>query len=85
MSMREVLRNQRLLGSTMGSRADLAAATAFAATHRLVPVVSAVLGDGDGLHAVEDGFRMLERGERFGKIVVRVAVEDGGLKERARL
>ena len=73
MTMREVLRNQRVLGSTMGSRADLAAATAFMAAHRLVPVVAAVL---PGLAAAEDGFRLLERGDRFGKIVIRVADPD---------
>ena len=80
MTMREVMKNQRLLGSTMGSRADLAAATAFMAAHRIAPVVSTVL---DGLDAAEDGFRLLEHGDRFGKIVIRVAMADAA--PRARL
>ncbi|KAI0263396.1 NAD-P-binding protein [Gloeopeniophorella convolvens] len=69
LTMREVLRNQQLLGSTMGSKADLQAATEFIAEHRIVPVVSHVF---DGLEAVEEGFALLARGEQFGKVVVRV-------------
>ncbi|KAH9931711.1 NAD(P)-binding protein [Epithele typhae] len=69
MTMREVMRNQRMLGSTMGSRADMRAATAFLAAHRLVPAVSHVL---DGLEAAREGFDLLERGEQFGKIVLRI-------------
>ena len=69
MTMREVMKNQRLLGSTMGSRADLAAATAFMAEHRIVPIVSTVL---DGLAAAEEGFQLLEQGDHFGKIVIQI-------------
>ncbi|OBZ65768.1 putative zinc-type alcohol dehydrogenase-like protein YogA, partial [Grifola frondosa] len=68
-TMREVLKNQKLIGSTMGSHKDLIDATAFLAEHRIVPVVSHVL---DGLEAAEDGFELIRRGEQFGKIVVRV-------------
>ncbi|KAJ6539836.1 NAD(P)-binding protein [Mycena vulgaris] len=78
MTMREVMRNQQLLGTMMGSRVDLAAATAFLAQHKIVPVVSTVL---PGLEAAERGFEMMKTGEQFGKIVIKV----GGEKGQARL
>ncbi|KAJ7138197.1 NAD-P-binding protein [Mycena epipterygia] len=75
MTMREVMRNQQLLGTMMGSRADLLAATAFLTQHKIVPVVSVVL---PGLEAAERGFEMMQTGTQFGKIVVKVGGE--GLK-----
>ncbi|KAF7341188.1 putative zinc-type alcohol dehydrogenase-like protein YogA [Mycena venus] len=68
-TMREVLRNQQLLGSTGGSRQDLKDATAFLEKHRIVPVISHVL---PGLETAEDGFEMMRKGEQFGKIVIEV-------------
>jgi len=95
-TMREVLRNQQLigqtnflflfpsssltlilvsfsiyihLGSTMGSKADLQAATDFIAQHQITPIVSHVI---DGLERAEEGFQLLARGDRFGKIIVRM-------------
>jgi len=68
-TMREVLRNQQLIGSTMGSKADLQAATDFIAEHRITPVISRVL---DGLENAGEGFDLLARGDNFGKIVIRM-------------
>lgn len=53
----------------MGSKADLRAATDFIAQHQITPVVSHVV---DGLERAEDGFRLLARGDRFGKVVIRM-------------
>ncbi|KAJ7087673.1 NAD-P-binding protein [Mycena belliarum] len=78
MTMREVMRGQQLLGTFMGSRADLDAATAFLAAHKIVPVVSAVL---PGLAAAERGFEMMQTGAQFGKIVVKI----GGGESKANL
>lgn len=69
-TMREVLKNQRLIGSTMGSHQDLIDATSFMAEHRIVPVISHVL---DGLESAEQGFEIMRRGDQFGKIVVRIS------------
>ena len=69
MTMREVMKNLKLLGSTMGSHKDLIDATNFLAEHRIVPVVSQVL---DGLESAEEGFRLLQEGSHFGKIVIRI-------------
>jgi len=72
-TMREVLKNQQILGSTMGSHQDLIDATSFVARHKIVPVVSHVL---DGLEAAKEGFQLMQRGEQFGKIVIRVRHDD---------
>lgn len=58
--MVHVLKNIELLGSTMGSAAELREATRFAAEHKIKPVVSAVL---DGLENAEKGFEMLAAGK----------------------
>ena len=70
--MREVMKNLKLLGSTMGSHKDLIDATNFLAEHRIVPIVSHVL---DGLEAADEGFKLLEKGDHFGKIVIRVSAD----------
>jgi len=68
-TMREVLKNQKLIGSTMGSHKDLVDATNFIAEHRIVTIVSHVL---DGLQAAEEGFDLIRRGEQFGKVVMKL-------------
>jgi NADPH:quinone reductase-like Zn-dependent oxidoreductase len=90
-TMREVLRNQQLIGltnlspsppslplilvtlfisgSTMGSKADLQAATDFIAQHQITPVVSHVI---DGIERAEEGFELLAGGDRFGKVVIKM-------------
>ncbi|KAG7098313.1 hypothetical protein E1B28_000274 [Marasmius oreades] len=72
-TMRQVLRNQKLLGSTMGSVVDLRNATEFLAEHKIVPVISTVL---DGLGNAEEGFRILNEGDQFGKVVIKVTSGD---------
>jgi zinc-binding alcohol dehydrogenase/oxidoreductase len=57
-----------LLGTTMGSPADWSAMTAFVARHGIRPVVSDVFP----LERVAEAFDLMERGEQFGKIVVRI-------------
>ncbi|KAG8701569.1 hypothetical protein FRC09_005279 [Ceratobasidium sp. 395] len=75
LAMPHVLKNIELLGSTMGSTAELRAATEFAVQHRLKPIVSTVL---EGLESAEKGFELLGSGKEFGKIVVRVGKSQGG-------
>ena len=53
----------------MGSHQDLIDATHFLSQHRIEPIVSDVL---DGLESAEEGFQLIERGDHFGKIVIRV-------------
>ncbi|KZP05142.1 NAD(P)-binding protein [Athelia psychrophila] len=69
-TMREVMRNQRLVGSTMGSKADLKNATAFLEKHRIIPAVSHVLY---GLDGALEAFEIMKQGEGFGKVVVDIS------------
>ena len=58
-----------LMGSTMGSDAEYDAVVAEFLAGRLTPVI-------DSVHSLEnaaDGFRRLESGEHFGKVVVRIS------------
>ncbi|KAF7291249.1 NAD(P)-binding protein [Mycena indigotica] len=73
MTMREVMRNQQLIGSTMGSKAELIAATRLLEQKKIVPVVAAVV---EGLENAEQGFVMMEKGSQFGKIVVTIGDKD---------
>ncbi|CCM00486.1 uncharacterized protein FIBRA_02520 [Fibroporia radiculosa] len=81
-TMREILKNQQLIGSTMGSHNDLIDATNFIAEHRIVPVISHVL---DGLETAEEGFELIRRGEQFGKVVMKVGTYSDSILDRARL
>ncbi|KAG6810849.1 hypothetical protein H0H92_010064 [Tricholoma furcatifolium] len=76
LTMREVLKNQRLIGSTMGSHQDLVDATTFLTAHRIVPLVSHVF---EGLDAAEEGFETMRRGDQFGKIVLRIGAVTANL------
>lgn len=68
-TMREVLRNQKLIGTTMGSKKDLIDATEFIKLHEVKPVVSVVL---ESLDDFEKGFELMQRGDQFGKIVMKM-------------
>ncbi|KAL1741651.1 hypothetical protein HDZ31DRAFT_44953 [Schizophyllum fasciatum] len=81
MTMPAVLRNQKLIGSTMGSRIDLEDATAFMEKHKIVPIVSDIL---KGLDAVEEGFELIKHGGQFGKIVIDLQ-GDASSARRAKL
>jgi len=68
-TMREILKNIELKGSTMGSTQELVEATKFLADKKIVPVVSEVLS---GLDEAETGFQRMEQGSQFGKIVIKI-------------
>jgi len=53
----------------MGSKKDLMDATDFIAEKKLVPIISHTV---DGLESIERGFEILEKGEQFGKVVVKI-------------
>jgi NADPH-dependent curcumin reductase CurA len=53
----------------MGSQKDLQDATNFIAEKKLIPVISHTV---DGLESIEKGFKTLEKGEQFGKVVVKI-------------
>jgi D-arabinose 1-dehydrogenase-like Zn-dependent alcohol dehydrogenase len=68
--MRKIFWRQiSLLGTTMGSPADWQAMTTLVAKEKLRPVVSDVFP----MAKAADAFALMERGEQFGKIVVKIA------------
>lgn len=58
----------------MGSHQDMKDATQFLTEHRIVPIVSHVLG---GLESAEEGFKLLEKGDQFGKVVINLHPQTG--------
>lgn len=72
--MRNVLKNQRLIGSTMGSHKDFVDATEFLVKHKLAPIVGHVLA---GLESAEEGFEILKNGSQFGKVVIQIEKSAG--------
>jgi len=69
LSMQPVFWKQiSILGSTMGSPGEFKAMLAFVERHRIIPVVDAVYALADGNTA----FEKMEKGEQFGKIVLRM-------------
>ncbi|WFD31290.1 propionate--CoA ligase [Malassezia sp. CBS 17886] len=74
-TMREVLRNVNLLGSSVGSAREFAEFVAFVDEHRIVPVVDKVL---PGLDHAEEGLALLgdTKNRSGGKIVINVGSID---------
>ncbi|KAF5334516.1 hypothetical protein D9611_013793 [Ephemerocybe angulata] len=68
-TMSEVLKNFKFLGSTLGSQKDLEDATDFINKHRIVPIISHVL---EGLESAEEGFTLLDSRDQFGKVIIRL-------------
>lgn len=74
--MSAVLRNIELLGSTMGSRKEFSDMVEFVRDKQLRTVISRV-ADGISVESVEPLFKDLKEGRQFGKLVVKIANEDG--------
>ncbi len=69
LSMQPVFWKQiSILGSTMGSPQEFRAMLAFVKKHEIMPVVDSVFPLSEGAQA----FEKMEKGEQFGKIVLRV-------------
>jgi NADPH:quinone reductase-like Zn-dependent oxidoreductase len=62
-------RQLRVVGSTMGTRAELERLARFVAQHRIEPVVDQVLP----LAEAREGFARMAAGEVFGKVVFTVS------------
>lgn len=78
MTMREVLKNHQIIGSTLGTRRDFIDSVEFIKEKKIVPVVSHVL---NGLDSAQQGFDLLQNGDHFGKIVIKVQDQGkGGLQ-----
>ncbi|SPO20944.1 related to alcohol dehydrogenase [Ustilago trichophora] len=75
-TMREVLKNIEILGSTMGSAREFEESIRFIERHRIVPVVDTVL---NGLEQAEKGFELLAEADKRsgGKVVIKIADLEG--------
>ncbi|CAD6883899.1 unnamed protein product [Tilletia controversa] len=73
-TMRDVLRNVELVGSTMGSNDELCQCLAFIEKHGIRPSIDTVI---DGLESAHRGFELLANAEQrsAGKVVVKIAAE----------
>ncbi|EPQ28794.1 uncharacterized protein PFL1_03597 [Pseudozyma flocculosa PF-1] len=74
-TMREVLKNVDVLGSTMGSRREFIEAVRFIEDKRIVPVVDTVL---QGLDQADRGFQLLAQADARsgGKVVIRIGADN---------
>ncbi|UZJ55994.1 hypothetical protein CBS101457_005314 [Exobasidium rhododendri] len=73
-TMREVLSNIELLGSTMGSAEEFKKMIHFVGQHKIVPIIDTVL---DGLDNANQGFPLLQDADKRsgGKVIVKVLGE----------
>jgi NADPH:quinone reductase-like Zn-dependent oxidoreductase len=71
-TMREVLRNVDIAGSTMGSKQEFKRMIAFIDQHKIVPVIDTVL---QGLDQAHRGFPLLQDADKRsgGKVIVEIA------------
>lgn len=74
-SMPNVMSNQELRGSTMGSRKEFSDMVNFVAEKKLVPIVSKVAQGLDNLQELDSLFEEMKNGSQFGKLVVNIAKE----------
>lgn len=75
-TMQAVIKNVEILGSTMGSRKEFAQMVEYVRHKQLRTVISRVV-DGISVESVEPLFADIKEGRQFGKLVVRIASEEG--------
>lgn len=82
-TMREVLKNVNVLGTTLGSATEFSNSIRFIEHHKIVPVIDTVL---HGLESANEGLAMLADAEKRsgGKIVIRIHTDDTLANTQAR-
>lgn len=79
-SVKTILKNIDVRGSTMGSRREFKEMVEFVKQHKIYPVVSRVLQtDLDDVAGIDTLFDELKEGKQFGKLVIQF-VNDGESK-----
>ena len=69
-TMKAVLKNVEIKGSTMGSRKEFKEMIAFVEANKLQPVISQVINGLEDINAIDGLFETMKRGSQFGKLVV---------------
>ncbi|KAJ5773455.1 alcohol dehydrogenase [Penicillium paradoxum] len=77
-TMKAVLKNIDVRGSTMGSRREFGEMVEFVRRKGVTPIVHRVVDGIDNMEGIEELFGMLESGAQFGKLVIRIANPDKG-------
>ncbi|RCI10419.1 hypothetical protein L249_4411 [Ophiocordyceps polyrhachis-furcata BCC 54312] len=80
-TMRAVLANVELKGSTGGSRREFADMVAFVAEKRIRPVVWRSVRGLGRLEAIDGLFEDMDAGRQFGKLVIEIGVDDEAEEE----
>ena len=83
--MQAVMKNIELKGSTMGSRREFKEMVQFVSEKKIRPVVGRVVSGIDNLEAIEDLFEDMKQGRQFGKLIVRINIDDNRDEARAKL
>ena len=77
-TMKALVRNIQLMGTTMGSRKDFNDMVEFIRSKRIRPVVSNIVHGLDDLDEIEGIFHMLHKGSQFGKLVLQIREDTKG-------
>ena len=77
-TMKALVRNIQLMGTTMGSRKDFNDMVEFIRSKRIRPVVSNIVHGLDDLDEIEGLFHMLHKGSQFGKLVLQIREDTKG-------
>lgn len=67
------MRNIQFHGTTMGSRCEFAEMVEYVKEHRIKPVIAQVVDGISDLRSIDDLFKTMQKGEQFGKLVVRIS------------
>lgn len=71
-TMKAVIKNINLVGTTMGSRNDFSDMIEFIRTQTIRPIVSHIVHGMDDLDEIEGLFGILHKGSQFGKLVLQI-------------
>ncbi|KAK5054519.1 hypothetical protein LTR84_001410 [Exophiala bonariae] len=71
-TMKALIENIQLVGTTMGSRKDFFDMVELVRTQRIRPIVSHVVYGMNNLDEIEWLFRLLQEGSQFGKLVLQI-------------
>ncbi|KAI2635517.1 hypothetical protein GGS21DRAFT_516247 [Xylaria nigripes] len=80
-AMAAVMKNIELRGSTMGSRREFRDMVEFVGRNGIHPVVSRVVKGLDNMREIEELFEEIREGRQFGKLVIEIATDEGGVSK----
>jgi len=79
-TMNAIDKNLEYKGTMLGSFAEYKTMIDFMGKHQLEPIVNNVV---EGLDHAEEGFQIMQKGEQFGNIVIKIGSGDAGRTRRS--